>query len=131
MIRLMTEREEIRVVDDQIGNPTFAPDLAVASLQLIQKIDLNRPAQIVHVTNRSDDGDGTGISWFQFAKMIRDQSGLQTQLVPISSADYPTPAIRPKNSRLSLKKLNEQFQILTPTVSDGLSRCFDLRVRGA
>ena len=113
MMRLGRERTEIRVVDDQVGSPTYTEDLA----RIICDMIVTEKYGIYHVCN------GGYISWAEFAEMIMEIAGLHCQVVPIPSSEYPTPARRPLNSRLDTSKLKRNgFQPL-PDVEDALSRC--------
>lgn len=113
MLRLAREREELRVVDDQIGNPTSAHDLAakllVIALSAPAKPDL---AGIYHVTAQGET------SWCGFAREIMRLAGERghrsVPVLPTTTADYPTPARRPSNSRLDCTKLEKAFGALPP-----------------
>lgn len=115
MQRLMRERPELKIVADQIGAPTWARHIAEATALMIAQIDspargADRPAPwgTYHLTQ------GGETSWFGFAEAIRETLGLDTALVPIPSSEYPTPAQRPLNSRLSNDKLMRTFGIRLP-----------------
>lgn len=87
MIRLMSERDEISVVSDQIGKPTHARDLAAYIYTLI--ISENTDFGIHHFSGSEQ------MSWYEFAKKIAAEKGFSTQIHPIPTSDYPTPAKRP------------------------------------
>lgn len=116
MLRVGAERPELRVVDDQIGNPTSALDLADAIIatagNLVRKPDDQSLRGIFHVT-----GSGEA-SWANFASAIfsasADLGGPNPSIKRITSADYPTPARRPANSRLSNDKLRQRYGIVLP-----------------
>ena len=112
MIRLGKEKKEIRVVDDQIGSPTYTRDLARVICDMLP----TEKYGIYHVRNEGF------ISWFQFAKMIMEKAGLPCRVLPVSSSEYPTPAKRPLNSRLDGSKLAEAGFEPMPTVEDALDR---------
>jgi dTDP-4-dehydrorhamnose reductase len=95
MLRLAAGGQPIRVVEDHIGSPTFAPLLASRTIELAEKGQHG----IFHV------GGGTPISWFNFAKLIFDTAGLKPSLLPTSEREYRTPARRPKYSALSNEKM--------------------------
>lgn len=97
MLRLGKEREEISVVADQIGSPTYTYDLAKL---LVEMIKTDRYG-IYHATNEGY------CSWYEFACEIFGQAGINTKVIPIWTEEYPTKAKRPKNSRLSKKSLHE------------------------
>lgn len=107
MLRLAEERDEIRIVDDQVGCPTGAEDVAHAALKILNQIDGRRG--IWHCVN------GGEASWFKLAQHIfeinRAYGGKTPRTVPISSAEFPTAAHRPVNSRLSTTKLARDFGI--------------------
>ncbi|MBI4122427.1 MAG: dTDP-4-dehydrorhamnose reductase [Parcubacteria group bacterium] len=96
MLALADKGEPIKVVDDQIGSPTYAPDLAVATLELVES---KKPSGIYHRTN-----DGV-TSWYGFAKEIFKVFTREVDLAPCASADYPRPAKRPSFSVLQSTKL--------------------------
>lgn len=101
MLRLFAERPEVRVVDDQLGRPTYAPDLAEALIALAQR----RPAAgIYHFANAGQ------VSWYGLAVAVRDEAAARgtrfpVTLTPITTADYPTPARRPAWSVLATDKI--------------------------
>lgn len=103
MLRLAAERSSLNVVNDQIGTPTHAVDLARAIVQIIQsgKADYG-------IYNFSNDGV---ISWYDFAREIFDLNGANIELHPITTSAYPTPAKRPKYSVLDKTKISRTFGI--------------------
>ncbi|NML22847.1 dTDP-4-dehydrorhamnose reductase [Pseudoflavitalea sp. G-6-1-2] len=117
MQRLMKERDSLNVVSDQIGAPTYAADLAAAIVHIISKGLW--VAGIYHYSNQGR------ISWYDFAVAIRDQSGLQCDVHPISSSQYPTPAKRPAFSLLNTAKIRSTFGIEIPEWQHSLQRCID------
>jgi len=112
MLRLGAEREELRVVDDQIGSPTYTRDLARVICDLIP----TEKYGIYHVRNEGF------LSWAEFARMIMNARGLPCRIVPVSSEEYPTAARRPLNSRLSAEKLTAAGIAPMPPVEDALKR---------
>jgi dTDP-4-dehydrorhamnose reductase len=124
MLRLAGERPEVRVVDDQIGSPTYAPHLAEAILA-IARIAVEEPERPVWGTYHAA---GTGyVSWCGLAREVMRVSaargGPSANVVPITTADYPTPAKRPANSRLECSKLSETFGVTLPDWQIGVSDC--------
>ncbi|UPM54755.1 dTDP-4-dehydrorhamnose reductase [Gottfriedia acidiceleris] len=112
MLRLSETRDELNIVGDQIGSPTYTVDLARLIVDLIKSDKYG----IYHATNEGYT------SWAEFAKEIFKQTDSKTLVKPIASEDYPTRAARPKNSRLSKQKLVENgFQPL-PSWQDALTR---------
>ena len=120
MLRLFNERDEISVVDDQYGTPTYAPDLAVAILAILH---CNSDAYgIYHFTNEGK------ITWYDFAREIHricnltQNPKLKTQNIrSILSKDYPTKAKRPQNSYLSKEKIKKEFNIDVRPWQNGLN----------
>ena len=112
MIRLGKEKKEIRVVDDQVGSPTYTKDLARVICDMLP----TEKYGIYHVRNEGF------ISWFQFAKMIMEKTGLPCRVLPVPSSEYPTPAKRPLNSRMDGSKLAEAGFEPMPSVEDALDR---------
>ena len=112
MLRLGSEKKEIRVVNDQIGSPTYTRDLA----RVICDILPTEKYGIYHVRNEGF------ISWYQFAKMIMEKAGLPCKVLPIPSSEYPTPAKRPLNSRLDGSRLAEAGFEPMPAVENALDR---------
>jgi len=112
MRRLGREKKELRVVCDQIGSPTYAKDLARVICDLIPTSKYG----IYHVRNEGY------LSWADFAEMIMKKSGLSCRIIPVPSSEYPTPARRPLNSRLSAESLAQAGIAPMPTVEDALER---------
>lgn len=115
MLRLSGERDEINVVSDQIGSPTYAGDLASAIHTIIS--DKNWQPGIYHFTN-----EGVA-SWYDFTKAIFEISGKNTRVNPIPTAQYPTPAKRPLYSVLSKNKIKQNYGITIPYWRDSLAEC--------
>ena len=122
MQRLLRERDELKVVDDQIGAPTWARLLAEVSAQLLYRvlrgdIDLKTQGGLYHVTG------GGQTSWWGFARAIQEASGLNCRLLPIPSRDYPSPAKRPAYSVLDNGRLREVFGLALPGWEESLAQC--------
>lgn len=98
MLRLGTERDTLRIVADQIGSPTYAADLAAAAFRLLQSV---APAGVYNYAN-----SGTA-SWYDFAHCIFELAGVDCDLRPIGTDQYPTPAKRPTYSVLDTRKISE------------------------
>lgn len=112
--RLANEREELNVVFDQIGNPTYARDLAGAILTILETPKEKLPKGIFHYSNE-------GVcSWYDFALEIRNLLQLNCKIHPIESKDFPTRAARPHFSVLNKAKIKETFQIKIPYWKDSL-----------
>ena len=112
MLRLGKERGAVSVVDDQIGSPTYTYDLARLLVDMIQTDKYGR----YHATNE-------GLcSWYEFAKEIFRQAGMDVPVTPVSSDQFPAKAARPSNSRLSKEKLSESGFERLPAWQDALGR---------
>lgn len=107
MLRLMTEKTEVNVVNDQFGSPTYALDLAVAIMQIIVNHGSEIPKYdgIYHFSN-----EGV-ISWYDFALAIKEISGIRCNVHPITTAQFPTAAVRPAFSVLDKTKIQKVFGI--------------------
>ena len=95
MLRLGKQRDELSVVDDQIGSPTYATDLANAILDIVQNVAFKEAGHETEVYHYSNEGE---ISWYEFAKEIFKMVDIQCSVSPITTEQYPTPAKRPKNT---------------------------------
>ena len=112
MLRLGDEKESLNVVCDQVGSPTYTPDLA----RLICDLIVTEKYGIYHGTNENF------CSWAEFAAEIMKLGGKKTVINPVPSSEYPTKAERPHNSRLSKKCLDEAGIKRLPTWQDALKR---------
>lgn len=126
MLKLGAERPELRVVADQIGAPTWARTIAVATSHIVAQgaasVDTDwwaRRSGIYHFTSAE------ATSWCGFAEAIFDiaMASHAPRVVPISSGDYPTPAKRPANSTMALGKLTEVFGLQMPDWRSALQLC--------
>jgi len=119
MLRLMKERDEIKVVSDQVGAPTYAADLAKALIHIVEEDQKgNKHSGIYHYSN-------TGvISWHDFAMEIRKLADFSTNIIPIPTSAYPTPAKRPAYSVMDLSKTEIDFSINLRNWNDSLRDCF-------
>jgi dTDP-4-dehydrorhamnose reductase len=122
MLRLGKERPELRVVADQIGTPTYAPDLALAVLQMMEKVAAGTLDRVLisGIWNYSNEGVA---SWYDFAQAIFDLSNVDCHVVPIQTQDYPTPAQRPPFSVLNKTKIKTSFGIEIPHWRKSLEKC--------
>jgi dTDP-4-dehydrorhamnose reductase len=115
MLKLMSEREEINVVSDQVGSPTYAADLAAAIMKII--VDGNWKPGIYNYSN-----EGV-ISWFDFAVAIKEAAGLTCKVNPITTTQYPTPAKRPAWSVLDKTKIQQTFGVKPAGWKESLITC--------
>lgn len=116
MLRLGAEKPELGVVCDQVGSPTYARDLAETILALLPQIG-QRHGEIYHFTN-----DGV-CSWADFAATIMREAGLPCRIRPITTAEYPSPAVRPAHSTMSKAKIVREFGIQLRPWEDSLRDC--------
>lgn len=117
MLRLMKERVEVNVVNDQIGCPTYAPDLAQAIMQIITQLRTNKLRGIYHFSNTGN------ISWFYFATIIRNITEINCQVNPIPSTAFPTPAKRPTYSVMDTTAISKDFKIEITDWQISLKKC--------
>ena len=126
MQRLSDTRPIVKVVDDQRGNPTSAFDLAAAILQIAQQSRTVERGAMAGIYHLAGQGEAT---WHSFAAAIFDwfgRSGLPVpRLEAISTEEYPTPACRPRNSRLDSSKAERVFGIRLPSWRRSLELCLD------
>lgn len=108
MVRLGTERDSLSVVNDQIGTPTNAIDLAEVLLQIICQTESIQSEINYGIYNFSNEGQ---CSWFDFAQKIFEYNNISIDLIPIPTTSYPTPAKRPKYSVLDKTKIKTSFGI--------------------
>ncbi len=124
MLRLFREREELRVVDDQIGTPTWSRMLAEVTGQVVARavcgdLSLADVKGVYHVTAAGHT------SWYGFAQAILHARPTACRLVPIATADYPTPAARPAYSVLDNRLLAEVFRLYPPDWRHSLAQCLE------
>lgn len=106
MLRLAKTRDEISVVNDQVGTPTYATDLAIALLSIIQQ--QSKTYGVYHYSNNG------AVSWYDFAKAIFELSSSSIKLNAIPTIEFPTPARRPKYSILDKTKIVNTFKVKVP-----------------
>ncbi len=117
ILKLSKEREELRVVNDQHGSPTFVRDVAPEILRLCESGMFGT----YHITNQGYT------TWFEFAKKIVELSGSKCKVSPCSTAEFPRPAPRPQNSRLSPRLYELAISNRMPTWEEGLARYLEQR----
>lgn len=115
MIRLMQERDQLNVVNDQVGSPTYAADLAEAILQIIAAPEW-KPG-IYHYSNEGI------ISWYEFAVAIREMTAAECRVNPITTAEYPTDAKRPAYSVLDKSKIRQAYPVKIKDWKESLAVC--------
>jgi dTDP-4-dehydrorhamnose reductase len=127
MLRLASERDRLRVVDDQIGCPTYAPDIASAVMAIAKAIESSGwRSDLAGVTNLAGPSE---VTWFAFAReimrLVKAKGGRGAEIDAISTADYPTAAARPANSRLNCHRLYTIFNVRLPAMSQSLEACLE------
>ena len=132
MLRLSAERDRLAVVDDQVGCPTYAPDIAAAIMTIARQIGFSGwQTQFAGVTHLAGPDE---ITWCDFARKIMSlcemKNGRHVAVDAISTADYPTAAHRPANSRLCCDRLASIFGVHLPPLEKSLEKCLE-RLLGA
>ena len=115
MLGLSKTRDLINVVADQVGGPTPARDIAVACVEIAEQL-IQEPSKsgIYHFSGAPN------VSWAEFAKEIFVEAGRLVNITPISTAEYPTPAKRPLNSRMDCRSTERAFGVTRPDWQNGL-----------
>ncbi len=122
--RLCSERKEVGIIYDQIGTPTYAHDLAVAILAIIEKLPSPEAQGIFHFSNE-------GVcSWYDFAEAIKNLSGLTCRLKPLETSEYPTPAKRAAYTVMNKKKIKQTFGLEIPHWQESLAACINRMKNG-
>jgi dTDP-4-dehydrorhamnose reductase len=132
VLRLTAERDRLRVVDDQIGCPTYAPDIAEAILAIASKIGTSgwrdSFAGITHLAGPDE------ITWCNFARQIigiaKTKGCRDVGVDAIMSVEYPTPAERPANSRMCCDRLADVFDVRLPPLQSSLEHCLGRLLNG-
>jgi len=125
MLRLGDERDQLKVIFDQVGTPTYATDLAMSILKIIDSYHNNQTdflQEKVSIYHYSNEGV---CSWYDFAKAIFQLSNTECAVSPIETKEYPTPAKRPYYSVLNKAKIKRQYQLNIPYWKDSLQDCLD------
>jgi len=124
MLRLAADRPEVRVVDDQIGSPTYAPHLAEAILAISRTALADADAARFGTYHAAGTGE---VTWCGMAREVMRVSaslaGPSANVTAITTAEYPTPARRPANSRLDCTKLATAFGVTLPRWEEGVAEC--------
>lgn len=122
MLRLGKERNEVKVVFDQVGTPTYAADLAGAILSIIGIAEKNPQKFVPGTYHYSNEGVA---SWFDFAKEIFEISRINCKVIPVLSNEFPTPAKRPSYSVLNKSKIKNTFALEVAYWKDSLKICLN------
>ncbi len=124
MLKLAESRSKLKVVNDQIGAPTYATDIAVTSMKIIEqiqskKVSLSKP----EILNYAGDGE---TSWYDFAAFIFMTAGIKIKLKGIPSKDYPTKAARPKWSVLDMELIKSTYGIEPKFWKESVKDCLNV-----
>lgn len=122
MLRLAGERDELRVVYDQVGSPTYGADLARAVLHIIQLSEKEPERFVPGIYHFSNEGVA---SWYDFAKAIFEISEIEIKINPVLTSEFPTPAKRPEYSVLNKSKIRHTFGLEIPYWKDSLNKCLE------
>ena len=120
MLRLLNEKESIKVINDQQGCPTYAADLAKVIMNFVEGTEKNE--KYSGIVNYCNAGVTT---WFDFAIAIREYINSSCEVIPVSTSEYPTPAKRPQYSVLETSKIKAMLHIDIPSWKDSLYKCLD------
>jgi len=123
MLKLGKEQDELSVINDQMGSPTYAADLADAILEIIKHKKFRDVAQTTQIYNYSNEGE---ISWYEFAKEIFKIEKIDCKVNSITTQQYPTPAKRPRNTLMKKDKIVKVFNIKISNWKSSLSSCMTI-----
>lgn len=115
MLKLGADRDELKVIADQVGTPTYAIDLAKAIFRIIESG--NKAYGVYHFSNEG------AISWYDFAKAIFEISNTSVKVYPIPTSEYPTKATRPAFSVMNKAKIKNTFSLEIPYWRESLEQC--------
>ena len=118
MINLMKKNNSVMVVNDQKGSPTYAYDLAKVIIEII--VNSKNKSGLFHYSNEGE------ISWFEFAKSIRELYNLNCDIIGVSSKEFKTTAKRPKYSLLNKSKIKSTFNLKIPDYKQSLKSCIEI-----
>lgn len=119
ILKAAKEKKHLNVVFDQVGTPTYARDLANTIMKLIRNLPTVNEKEIFHYSN-----EGVA-SWYDFAVAICELSGIDCEINPIETKDYPTPAKRPHYSVLDKSKIKKRLNINIPYWRNSLKECLN------
>jgi len=118
MIELMKKNNSVKVVNDQIGSPTYAYDLAKVIIEIVMNSE--NKSGLFHYSNEGE------ISWFEFARSIRELYNLDCEIIGVSSKQFKTLAKRPKYSLLNKSKIKTTFNLEIPNYKKSLKNCIEI-----
>ena len=118
MIDLMKKNNSVKVVNDQIGSPTYAYDLAKVIIEII--MNSKNKSGLFHYSNEGE------VSWFEFARSIKELYNLDCKIIGVSSKEFKTLAKRPKYSLLNKSKIKTTFNLEIPNYKQSLKNCIEI-----
>ena len=118
MISLMKNNNSVKVVNDQIGSPTYAYDLANVIIEIIMNSE--NKSGLFHYSNEGE------ITWFEFARSIRELYNLDCEIIGVSSKEFKTLAKRPQYSLLNKSKIKKSFNLEIPDYKQSLKNCIEI-----
>ena len=118
MIELMKKNKSVKVVNDQIGSPTYAYDLAKVIIEII--MNSKNKSGLFHYSNEGET------SWFEFARSIKELYNLECKIIGVSSEEFKTLAKRPKYSLLNKSKIKTTFNLEIPNYKQSLKNCIEI-----
>ncbi len=122
ILRLMKEKHSLNIVNDQKGSPTYAGDLARVIMKILES-DHFQPG-IFHFSNA---GEAT---WYEFALEIKKLTGINCNILPIPTSEFPTPAKRPAYSLLDCSKIKKEYNLIIPDWQTSLAYCLQILKKG-
>ena len=123
MLKLGKERDKLNVVNDQIGSPTYATNLANAILKIIENKNYQTKSPATKIYHYSNKGK---VSWYEFAKEIFELADIHCAVKPITTKQYPTPAKRPKNTLMNKAKIAKTFSVGISNWKESLNTCITI-----
>ncbi len=123
MLRLAKEQDTLKVVSDQVATPTFAHVLAEDILSWMRRLIIETRTTDYGVFHYSHEGEA---SWWEFAKAIVEGHQLNSEVIPVTTAEYPTKAVRPAYSKLNSSKFYGETEIRPVHWKDALTKCITL-----
>ena len=123
MIDFMKKNNSVKVVNDQIGSPTYAYDLAKVIIEII--MNNKNKSGLFHYSNEGE------LSWFEFAESIKEFYNLDCKIIGVSSKEFKTLAKRPKYSLLNKSKIKTTFNLEIPDYKQSLKNCIEIIKNGA
>ena len=122
MMKLGKEKDELKVVFDQVSTPTYAKDLGLAILEIIHHTSLYSRVYNPGIYHYSNEGVA---SWYDFALEIMELANIECKILPILTKEYPLPAKRPYYSVLNKKKIKSSYDLTIPHWKESLKKCID------